>query len=238
MAGWAAKRFWKDVTAEEAEGGWRILLDTRVVKTPAKATLSLPSLALAQQIAEEWRAQEDRVDPLSMPFTRSANAAIDKVATQFGAVVTEIAAYGETDLCCYRADGPETLCRAQADAWDEILDWSRESLGAPLTPVIGVVPAAQPPQSLAVLRSEVAGLDPFALTALHDLVALSGSLLLGLAVIKDLAAAEDLWERSRVDEHFQASQWGVDEEAAQTEAYKRQEFLHAAGFFRLSRPSA
>ncbi|SDL09290.1 ATP12 family chaperone protein [Aliiruegeria lutimaris] len=238
MSEWKLKRFWKSATAELVEGGWQILLDGRPVKTPAKAPLRVPSLALAEAIAAEWDAQQEAIDPATMPLTRSANAAIDKVSTQFDEVATLIAAYGETDLCCYRAEGPEALCQGQAEAWDELLQFARDELNAPLEFCAGVVPLAQPGPSIEALKAEVAALDAFALTALHDLVSISGSLLIGLAAIRERFPAEDLWQRSRVDERFQESQWGYDEEAAVTEAFKREEFLHAQRFFCLSRPSA
>ncbi len=234
MAEWKAKRFWTEAKAEQGPDGWEVRLDGRPVKTPAKALLVVPSKALAEAIAAEWDALEEAIDPGAMPLTRSANAAIDKVATQFDEVAALIAAYGETDLVCYRAEGPELLCAQQADAWDELLDWARDELEAPLETCVGVVPRPQPERSVARLRDEVVSLDPFALTALHDLVAMSGSLLIGLAALRGRLPEEDLWTRSRVDETFQESQWGADEEASVTASYKRGEFLHAARFFRLS----
>jgi chaperone required for assembly of F1-ATPase len=239
MADWKAKRFWKaaSVTGDAAEG-WGVALDGRPVRTPAKARLAVPSRALADRIAAEWDAQDGEIDPLSMPFTRSANAAIDKVAPQLDAVAAMIADYGETDLCCYRAAGPEVLCRQQAEAWDPLLVWAREALGAGLVPTVGVVPVAQPVESLDRLRDRVGSLDAFALTALHDLVSLSGSLLLGLAVLEGHLPAEEAWRRSRIDETYQESQWGVDELAAAAAAAKRGEFLHAIRFHDLSRADA
>ncbi|MFD0980386.1 ATP12 family chaperone protein [Tropicimonas aquimaris] len=236
MAEWKAKRFWTQAEAVDSGAGWSVALDGRPVRTPSKATLLLPTRLLAEEIAAEWNAQEGEIDPLSMPFTRSANSAIDKVVPQFMEVAGLIAAYGETDLCCYRADGPELLAQLQAEAWDPMLDWARSALGAALEPTVGIVPVAQSEESLATLRRRVEDSDPFALTALHDLVSLSGSLLIGLAAVDEVFSPEELWRRSRVDETFQESQWGVDAEAAADAAIKRQAFLHAANFHRVSRP--
>ncbi len=238
MAEWTVKRFWQAANVAKTDGGWQVELDGRVVRTPAKALLRLPTRALAEAIAAEWDAQEQKLDPLSMPLTRSANAAIDKVTPQFDDVVEVIAAYGETDLCCYRAAAPEHLRSLQAEAWDGLLAWSRDELGAPLIQATGIVPVLQPEASLERLRARVRGCDPFALTALHDLVAISGSLLIGLAALEARFGVEDLWQRSRVDEFFQESQWGVDEEAAEAAEQKRAAFLRAAHFHRLSRALA
>ncbi|RYH08962.1 ATP12 family chaperone protein [Tropicimonas sp. IMCC6043] len=238
MTVWMPKRFWSDARVADAESGWQVLLDGRMLRTPAKAPLVLPSVALAEAIAEEWQAQGEHVDPMSMPCTRSANAAIDNVARQKTEVAAHIAVFGETDLCCYRAEGPETLRAEQARAWNALLDWARDELGAPLVQTAGIVPVPQPARSLAALSAHVSALDAFALTALHDLVSLSGSLLIGLAALEDRYEIEDLWRRSRVDEDFQERQWGIDEEATGMAARKRQDFLHAARFYRLSRPAS
>ncbi|PRY22981.1 chaperone required for assembly of F1-ATPase [Aliiruegeria haliotis] len=238
MAEWKVKRFWKQASAVKAEDGWAIALDGRQVRTPAKALLVVPSLPLAEAIAAEWDAQEEQIDPLSMPLTRSANAAIDKVGPQFSEVAELIAAYGDTDLCCYRAEGPERLCARQAEAWNPLLDWARVAIGVELVATVGVIPTAQATESLERLRKEVAAQDAFTVTALHDLVSLSGSLLIGLAALQGAFPVEDLWFRSRIDETFQEGEWGVDDEAAADATRKRDAFLHAARFLELSRATA
>ncbi|THD76029.1 ATPase [Thalassobius vesicularis] len=235
MSGWTAKRFWKQATAEACEGGFTVLLDGRRVKTPAKTPLVVPTLAMAQAIAEEWDAQEGEIKPQIMPVTRSANAALDKVATQHAEVAGLIADYGGTDLLCYRATSPEELIARQAATWDPVLDWAAENLGARLNVGAGVMHVEQDEVILAGLHQRVRDMDSFALAAFHDLVGLSGSLILGFAAIYDTYPAETLWDMSRVDETWQEEQWGVDEEAAELAATKKQAFLHAKRFFDLSR---
>ncbi|MBY6155677.1 ATPase [Vannielia litorea] len=235
MAEWAAKRFWTEAQAVPEGAGFAVHLDGRPVKTPAKAPLLLPTEALARAVAAEWQAQGEKIDPLSMPFTRSANSALDRVAPQHADVAEIVAAYGESDLICYRADSPTALVERQAVAWDPLVDWASDALDAPLVIATGVMHVPQPATSIESLRALVQRQDAFALTALHDLTALSGSLVMGLAVQANHAAPEDLWERSRVDETWQIEQWGEDEEAAEVAARKRGDFLHAAELFRLSR---
>jgi chaperone required for assembly of F1-ATPase len=234
MAGWAAKRFWTDVTVVAEPGGFGIGLDNRRVKTPAKAPLLVPTEALAQAIAAEWQAQQGKIVPASMPFTRSANSAIDKVAPQRVEVTDLIAAYGDADLICYRATGPDRLVRQQAEAWDPLMAWSA-GLGAPLVAKAGVMHVPQAPTSLAALRARVDALDLFALTAFHDLVSLSGSLVIGLALIEGLHPPERLWDLSRIDESWAIEVWGADEEAIAVAALKQRDFLHAAAFYNLSK---
>jgi len=210
------------------------MLDGRGVKTPAKTPLIVPTKALADAIAAEWDAQGEKVDPLSMPVTRGANAALDKVATQKSEVVEMLAAYGDSDLLCYRAAGPKELIALQVAAWDPLLAWAASDLGAPLNAHEGVIHVPQAPKSLDQLTSHVAEMDNFALAAFHDLVAMSGSLILALAVIKKRLTADEAWELSRVDEEWQISQWGEDDEAQATVAIKCAAFHAAARFYEKS----
>lgn len=233
MSDWTMKRFWAETGVAEAEGGWTVTLDGRPIRTPAKAGFVLPTRAYAEACAAEWEAQTEGVRPDTMPLTRSANAAIDKVRVQFDEVAEMIAAYGDTDLLCYRAEGPEGLVTRQAGAWDPLLDWAADSFGARLVPVAGVMHQPQDAQALARLSEATRAFDPFALAAFHDLVALSGSLVIGLAAARRAETPETLWKISRIDEDWQAEIWGIDEEAAAQSALKRQAFLEAAHIFSL-----
>lgn len=230
---WKPKRFWNAATAAAVPGGYSVTLDGRALKTPAKAALVLPTMAMARALAAEWDAQHDLVRPETMPACRAANSAIDKVIPQFAEVAGLVAAYGATDLLCYRAEGPEALVARQAAAWDPLLDWARQRYGAPLVATVGVMHIAQPPGSLAALSAVVHAQTPFQLAALHDLVAITGSLVLGLAVAEGRLSADQAFAASRIDEHWQIEQWGADEEAEKLEAARHSALHDAARFYGL-----
>lgn len=233
MSAWKAKRFWTSAQAEACEGGFTVRLDGRPVKTPAKAALVVPTMAMAEAIAAEWDAQTGEVKPATMPVTRAANSAIDKITAQRDEVVEIIAAYGATDLLCYRALAPVALIARQAAGWDPVLDWAAEALGARLVATAGVVHVEQPPEALARLTARVAGMTEFQLAGLHDLVAISGSLVLALAVTEGRLGVDEAWALSRIDETWQIEQWGADEEAAELEAFRRVAFGEASRFYAL-----
>ncbi|MGB0439923.1 MAG: ATP12 family protein, partial [Paracoccaceae bacterium] len=149
MSEWAPKVFWTTVETLAVEGGHTVVLDGRRIKTPAKAALTVPTQGLAQAIAKEWAAQSETVTPATMPFTRTANAAIDKVTLQRAEVADMLSAYGDSDLLCYRAPGPDDLVAQQAVAWDPLLDWAAERYGARLDARSGVIHVAQSPDALA-----------------------------------------------------------------------------------------
>ncbi|PVA06457.1 ATP12 family chaperone protein [Thalassorhabdomicrobium marinisediminis] len=228
MSEWAAKRFWTEVSVEPVDGGFAVHLDGRPVKTPAKTLLVLPNRRVADAVAEEWRAVEGAINPEVMPFTRAANSAHDKVTPQFDEVAAMLAAYGESDLLCYRAESPEALVARQAAQWDPLLDWASDTYDARLQITTGVMPVEQSPQAVKNLAAPLYAADAFELTALHDLVALSGSLVLALAVTQRRLTAAEAWDLSRVDEDWQIEQWGEDETAAQMAEVKQRAFHHAA----------
>lgn len=232
MSEWKAKRFWTDAAVEQAEGGHAVRLDGRPVMSPGKRELVMPSPALAAGVASEWAAQGEMIDPLSMPLTRAVNTTVDKVVPQAAAVAAHLCEYGESDLLCYRAAGPDGLVERQAAAWDPMLDWADEELGARLAVTQGVIPVPQPANAVEALRAAVAAATPWELTALSEFVTLSGSLVLGLAALAG-RDADDLWGRSRIDEDWQAEQWGVDDEAAALAASKRDAFLQARRYLDL-----
>ena len=231
MSEWTLKRFWKSAEIEEREDGFSVFLDGRSIKTPAKAALILPSKGLARAIADEWDAQEETVNPAEMPFTRSANAAIDKVTVQHEEVATMLSDYGDNDLLCYRAESPVELVARQAAVWDPYLDWAADALQARLLPRTGVMHEGQSPEALSRLHAKTVALDAFELAAFHDLVSMTGSLILGFATLHDVRESQEIWSASRLDEDWQIEKWGADEEAESVAARKNKEFLHAKAFF-------
>lgn len=229
------KRFWKQAKAEEVPGGYTVRLDERPLRTPAKAPLVLPTRPLAEAVAAEWDAQPDEVRPAALPLTRSANSAIDRVMPHQHDVAASIAAYGETDLLCYRAPHPEALARRQAELWDPLLDWAAEAFGARLRVGAGVMHVLQPAQAVEALRVAVAAHDAWSMTALHELVTLSGSLVLGLAVSHGRLDAAEAWPLSRVEEDWQIAEWGEDAEAAAAARRREADFREAERLLKLLR---
>jgi chaperone required for assembly of F1-ATPase len=230
MAEWAPKRFWRSVSVVPRDTGHGIMLDTRPLLTPERRELLAPSQALARRIAAEWDAQGDVIAPASMPMTRMANTAIDRVAAKHAEVAAYLAQYGETDLLCYRAEGPKELVDRQAAAWDPLLDWTDRTFGARLVATEGVMPVHQSAEALAALAGVLRAQSAFEMTALHELVVLSGSLVLGLVAAYGHLPAEEVWTRSRIDENWQAEQWGRDDEAEAAAQNRRTGFLAAHAF--------
>jgi len=234
MSEWKPKRFWKKVDVVSLEKGFCIKLDEKILKTPAKKEMLLPTKALAKKIAAEWDRQVDEIDPNSMPFTKSANAALDKVFEQIEEVSSLVCDYGDTDLLYYRADSPAELKMRQQSSWDPIIDWAKETFEVKINCGTGILYIPQERELIYKLSKEISVLSSFQLTGLYDIVSITGSLILGLATINGRLSAEEAFNLSRIDELWQIEQWGVDEEAQAVSDLKYGSIMHAQEFFTLS----
>jgi chaperone required for assembly of F1-ATPase len=228
------KRFYKAASAEaEADGGATVRLDGRPVRTPGKAALVLPTLALARAVAAEWDAQAEKVVPDTMPLMSLAATAIDRVIPNRDVVAAEAAGFAGTDLLCYRAESPLELAQREADVWDPVLDWARDRFDVRFEVARGLMPVDQPLETVPRFRAAVATRDPFELTALHVMTTAYGSLILALSVVEGAMSAERALEISRVDETYQSELWGVEEEAEKRHQRLYREVLAAERFLAL-----
>jgi len=236
MVEWAKKRFWETVSTVCVDGAslYKVYLDKRLLNTPNKKPLILPTKEMANHVVFEWESQGDKVDPLTMPYTRSANSSIDKVAPQTDEIRKLVTDYGDSDLICYRADKPKELVRRQEKIWSNLVLWSASDLNAPLNIFEGVVYAPQPSQSILEFEKQVSNLNTFQLCALYDLVTISGSLVLSLAVIKNFLNLDNAWSACQVDEDWQQENWGVDEVESVRTLNRKTAFFHAASFYKVS----
>jgi len=221
------KRFYKTVDVNAEGEGFAVLLDGKPVKTPGGRTMSSPTLALAKGIAAEWREQGPLIDLGRMQLTKALNTALDRVAVHREDVIDELASFAGSDLLCYRAEAPEALVQRQSAVWDHWLKWAARTLGADLAVATGIVHTEQMPGPILQIRSAIAALDDFRLTALHTGVTITGSAVLGLAFLAGALTADEAFAASQVDEEFQAERWGRDAEAEGVRA-RRLEELRAA----------
>jgi len=227
------KRFWKEVEVTRAEEGWTVSLDARPVRTPARAPLTVPTHALANAIADEWRSVGEAIDPRALPLTGLANAAIDRVAPEQTAFAQELAAYAEADLACYRAEGPSGLVKRQEEEWDALLAWARRRFDVDFVTTSGLMHVKQPTETVRQLGHRLGMLKPFQLAGLSPLITIGGSLVAALAVLEKAITPEQAWDAVSIDERWQLEQWGSDADAEAALETRRRDFLAAARFLEL-----
>ncbi|HEY1613034.1 MAG TPA: ATP12 family protein [Rhizomicrobium sp.] len=226
-------KFYSTVVVAPREGRFAVLLDSKPARTPGRAHLALPTRRLADAIAREWDVQTERVDPAAMPLTRLANTAIDRMASQRGAVIEHILGFGRNDLLCYRVEAPPELVTRQAQAWDPLLHWMVEAHAVRLQVGHGVVFVEQPADVDDRLQEIVSARDDHALVCLDLVASLTGSLVLALALADGHLAPSGVFAAAFLDEHFQAERWGRDEEAEARRSQIRCELETAERYLRL-----
>ncbi len=232
----SAKRLFTMAGVEPEGDAFRIALDGRAVRTPKGAGLVVPTRKLADALAAEWNALDERIDPRALPLTKLANTAIDGVAKSRIAVLDDLARFGASDHLCYRAQAPAALAARQREAWDPWLAWAADTMGARLAVTEGIVFVSQPEVAVQALVGAAARLDNFALTAVHVAVGLTGSLVLSLALSQGRLQAEEAWAIATLDEAWQQEHSGVDAEAQARAEALQAELAHAARVFVLLSP--
>lgn len=213
------KRFYKEVDVAEQDGLHVVKLDDRPVKTPGKAPLGSNSPDIAEAMAEEWREQKEVIDPMTMPVTRLVNTAIDGVASDLQVVQEDIVRFASSDMLCYRADGPSGLDDLHREHWDPLIDWCHVALGARFSLAQGIVFVEQPADAMTAFNTHVGQIqEPVALAACHLVTTLTGSAIIAMAVFKGEIDLDEAWKIAHVDEDWNISQWGADDEALERRA--------------------
>ena len=231
----APRRFYKTATTTPVEGGWGILLDGRALRSPAKRPFVLPTEALASAIADEWQAQGEKINPISMPLMQFAATAIDRLADDRTTLVEEIAGYGHSDLICYRAEEPPSLAQRQEETWQPLIAWAAERYDVALNVTSGIVAVEQPAHALTTFRRVLKACDLFALTAIAGATGSAGSLVIALALMEGRLSPDEAADAALLDELFQAQKWGSDPEAERRRAAIRADLRAAKRFHTLSR---
>ena len=232
------RRFWREVTVEAADDGWRVALDGRPIRTQQGASQLVPTGPLAEALAAEWRAQGETIDPAGFVLRDLADYALDVVGDVGGqgrtVAIARILAYAESDTLCYRAEPDEPLGIRQGATWEPLLKAAEARHGVRFERIAGIVHRAQPAETLARLRAALAAHDAFQLAALQTLASLAASLVVALAALEPGAAPAALWAIANLEEDWQAEQWGQDAEATALRARRLAGFAAAMRFARLA----
>jgi chaperone required for assembly of F1-ATPase len=228
-------RFYAHAGVVDSSDGFAITLDDKPIRTPSGRALTAPTRQIADGIAAEWNAQKEFIDPLTMPLTRLANSVVDAVVDRVEAVVDDIAKYLGSDLLFYRAGHPEALVAREAASWDPVLFWAADALAAHFILAEGIVHVRQPDSAIAAARGALPA-DPWSVAALHVVTTLTGSALLALALLHGVLDQDQVWAAAHVDDDWNISQWGVDEEVAARRAARLVDFRAAVSILKSLNP--
>lgn len=228
------KRFYKEVDVQAVGAAWQVTLDGRGIKTVGGQPQAVLHEGMALALAEEWRAQGEKLDPAQFILRDMADYAIDVIAEDPGGLAHKLVAYADTDTLLYRTDPDEPLFARQLAVWEPILTGFEAREGVALKRVSGIMHAAQDAAALEKLRTRLATFDPYSLAALEAMTTLAASLVVGLSAYETQDDPIALWQAASLEEEWQAEQWGRDEEAEKRRIKREADFRHAHRFARLA----
>jgi chaperone required for assembly of F1-ATPase len=229
----AAKRFWKETDVTETDDGWMIMLDGRAVKTPAGRPVALSSQRLAEAVGAEWKAQEENIIPATMPHFRYVVTAIDRVTPQRGDIINQLVGFSGNDLICYRDPDQLELASEQSMGWNPLLEWAESQHGIKLCIGAGVMPVKQDAETLLTAENWLSDKDDFRLAGLYNLISLSGSFVIGMAIEQGRLAVEPGFDLAFLDELWQTRKWGDDAEAEDRRQAIKKDMIEAKNYLSL-----
>lgn len=232
------KRFYKEVGVGAAAHGFAVTLDGKTPRTPSQKPVVVPQQALAAAMAEEWAAQQEFIDPKTMPVVRLINSAVEAGEERLEALREEIVKYSGNDLLLYRADTPRELVAEQERVWDAVLISLARHFEIGFQPTIGIVHQPQPAPTLERLRASLTDAGLIEAVALNSITGITGSGLLSICLREDLLIAEDVWTAAHVDEDYNVRLWGEVEEATDRRAKRRMDFNAAVRVLEMVRAGA
>ncbi|CEL92349.1 unnamed protein product [Vitrella brassicaformis CCMP3155] len=239
VSSWRLRRFYHKVDVRQAReqpaahgGEWEVLLDGRVLKTPAKRPLRLPSESLALFLASEWQAQRDKITPQLMPMMTLASTTLDVVSSHRESTAQALLNYLHTDTVCFR-DSDEDLVRRQ-EALLLPVQRAFEERYCPHTALDishDIRPPTQPPEVFAAVSDAMRNMSAWDLTALQVVTMNLKSLILGMGVVEGWVSVPLAIAAARLEETFQQEQWGEVEGDHDVERSQLHMWVNAASLF-------
>ncbi|KAG5176953.1 ATP synthase-like protein mitochondrial F1 complex assembly factor 2 [Tribonema minus] len=215
------RRFYKIVSVDQVKASdssgpqWQVLLDNRPLRTPARRPLHFPTEALARAVAAEWDAQtrSTGIEPAVMPLMTLCATALDQVAVNPEPTIDNVMNYLHTDTVCFFApDDDRIILKRQKKTWGPLHTWASKALGGELVKTQHAIARPQhPPEVVDQARAIVAGLDPFALSAVQCITMECKSLVVALAVAYRQITMEQAFDAARLEEGFNIEHWGLVE---------------------------
>ena len=219
------KKFWTAIKLKKKESKFGILLDQNLLQTPQKKDCLISNIRIAKDLLKEWSSIQDDINFHNMPVTQICFASLDRKGKEKIILLNKLTEYGMTDLLFYRDTSGTELEKLQSKKWDKLLDWIQNKLDLDFKIVNGIMPVEQPKENYNTFFNELEKLDCISLTALSDIVTLSGSLILGLLLLKKKIISKQAWSLAKVDEEWQRTKWGTIPEQVEDDEYKKNKFF-------------
>lgn len=201
---------------QEEKKQYKITLDGRTLKTPARNPLHLPNLELAMAVAAEWDAQTDArkgIQPVTMPLMTLASTAIDQALVDPEFIRNTCRSYLPTDSALFfTTEEDRILLKKQRQHLLPIIRWFKRELGVELSSKSTVYGRIDHPEDTKrKIDWMINSLDHFSLTCLQSATMECKSIVLAFAFLCRQLTLDQIKVISRLEEEFQVEIWGVVE---------------------------
>ena len=227
------KKFWKSIKLIKKNSEFGILLDKHLLKTPQKKVFLVSNKTIAENLLKEWTKIDGEINFHNMPITQICFASLDREVKDKVILQNKLIEYGMTDLLFYRDGLGTELEKLQSKSWNKLLDWTKSEFKLNFNISNSLMPVKQPLINQRIFSKEINKLDCFSLTAISEIITLTGSLIIGLLILKKQILPNQAWSLSKVDEEWQRSKWGTIPEQLEDDKYKKKKFLVSCEFINI-----
>ena len=190
-----------------------IQINNKTAKTPQGNLIELPTLKLAKIILKDYQSfKTKKVANIASPI-KLTNTAIDRIITDNHNYIEKLSLYVNSDVICYFARSPRDLIKKQNKHWLPLIIFMQDFYDINILYTSEISAISQSKDSLSKLKLILSKKNNFELSAIAVLSQLTNSIIISLALVNDKINVKNAFECSNLDEIYQSSFWGKDEEA-------------------------
>ena len=198
---------------QSQKGKYLLNINNKSLKTPDGNIIELPSMKLAKILLKDYESSfKSRSLNIVRPI-KITNTAIDKIKPNNIFYINEITDNLNNDMICYFANSPVELVDLQNKEWLPLINYMESSYNIELIYTSKLFSINQKPDSLLKLKNILNEINIFKLSAIYTLSQITKSIIISLALVNNKISAKKAFENSNLEELYQISKWGKDEEA-------------------------
>ena len=192
-----------EVTVVKAKkGNYTVNLDGQELQS-TNSVVMFPNESLACEVAKELGQLKDNLSISDLPMTRRTLAAYDRVTPNRNKIDDIVLNIALTDVICYRAVNQPDLNVIEKAKWDPLIKWVDQEFALKFSVAIGVIPIAQPTNTVSKLKNLIQKYNDLQITAISELAVSTCSLIVTLAMIKRKVSVSEALSLVSLEESYQ-----------------------------------
>jgi len=158
-----------------------VILDGRLLKTPAQSPFVVPSRLLAAAIGLEWESQYGLIETSTMPVTMMCATVLDLDQYRRSETLAELLRYFTTDAVCFPRESDGKLRAKQEVLWTPLVNHvSKKYGGMSIGNGEELIPPVHPGPTVMAVRNRLNDLNAWHVHAVHEVAKGSKSLVIPL----------------------------------------------------------